>query len=218
LTNFRGRKFRGEFWLPAHPSIIARGELAIDKDGDVRLSLDGSGELGILIGDPSPRTVFGPIHAGYGYDVTLFDAFTRYSSTRRIGAEKAISIAAELVSNGALIGHHIAGLDEPQAGKLILPIATTYKPSQIKEAIKTVSVVARFYWTFGGGAGCHHNKIGGQCLRWGTGAVVLAPSSVVRWVKQKFRRSKTRISYLVREVISCAEEGFLVLSNKGTTW
>ena len=154
MTNFRGRKFRGEFWLPAHPSIIARGELAIDKDGDVRLSLDGSGELGILIGDPSPRTVFGPIHADYGYDVTLFDAFTRYSSTRRIGAEKAISIAAELVSNGALIGHHIAGLDEPQAGKLILPIATTYKPSQIKEAIKTVSVVARFYWTFGGGAGC----------------------------------------------------------------
>ena len=155
MTNFRGRKFRGEFWLPAHPSIIARGELAIDKDGDVRLSLDGSGELGIFIGDPSPRTIFGRIHADYDYDVTLFDAFTRYSSTRRIGAEKAISIAAELVSNGVLIGHHIAGLDEPQFSQVNVSMSCLSEWSQLfgisgrlthagnKRTIKQTNEIAR---------------------------------------------------------------------------
>jgi hypothetical protein len=41
----------------------------------------------------------------------------------------------------------------------------TNRPKSKKQST-LVTVVARFYWTFGDGAVVHHSKIGGQCLRW----------------------------------------------------
>jgi hypothetical protein len=68
-----------------------------------------------------------------------------------------------------------------------LPIATTYNRPKIKEAVNTVRVVARFYWTFGGAAPVvHHSKIGGQCLRWVDTVEKVSAKEMWNWnLKQK---------------------------------
>jgi hypothetical protein len=63
MSNFRGSKYRGQFWFPDNESVTARGELAIDKDGDVQLAIEGSGELGVFLSTTSPRTILGRITA-----------------------------------------------------------------------------------------------------------------------------------------------------------
>jgi hypothetical protein len=117
MSTFRGSKYRGQFWFPAHPATIARGELAIDKDGNVQLAIEGSGKLGVFLGETSPRTIWGRIWAEYDYNVTLFDTFNQSSRTKRTGVENDITVTANIVCSGLLIAHHITGLDEPQFGQ-----------------------------------------------------------------------------------------------------
>jgi hypothetical protein len=109
MSNFRGSKYRGHFWFPDNPSIIARGELSIDKDGDAQLSIEGSGDLGVFLGGTSPHTIFGRIRADYEHDVTLFDTFTVESRVRSRS-----EITPKITCNCALIGYHIAKRDKPQ--------------------------------------------------------------------------------------------------------
>jgi len=112
LSNFRGSKYRGQFWFPDSPSITARGELTIDKDGYTELAIEGSGDLGVFLGAITPRTILGRITVDYEYDVTLFDTLLLESRVRR-----RTDISAKISCNCILIGHHIAGRDKPQFRK-----------------------------------------------------------------------------------------------------
>lgn len=108
MEEFRGKSLEGEWWLPADPSHVFKGQLTIDDQHHGQLLFRGTEEhLAKLPTGPAQPTFFGRLTNKYTYVVTLFDTSIRRRPGSTFPKKPDNETNAEFHTNSILISGHV---------------------------------------------------------------------------------------------------------------
>jgi hypothetical protein len=113
MEEFRGKSLDGEWWLPADPSHVFKGQLTIDEQHHGELLFRGTEEhLAKLPTGNTQPTFFGRLTNRYAYDVTLFDTSMRRGPGSSFPKKPDNETNAEFHTNSILISDHTESQDD----------------------------------------------------------------------------------------------------------
>jgi ApeA N-terminal domain 1 len=113
MEEFRGKSLEGDWWLPADPRHVFKGQLTIDERHHGQLLFRGTEEhLAKLPTGPVQPTFFGRLTNKYMYDVTLFDTSIRRGPGSTFPKKPENETNAEFYTNSILISGHIESQED----------------------------------------------------------------------------------------------------------